>query len=45
MDKREWDGDEAKFIQLCVNASTWNMVAILGLGRIQVQGEIVRIIM
>ena len=40
MEKREWDGDEVKFVQLCVNASTWNMVAILRLGRIQVKGRL-----
>ena len=34
---------EMKFIQLCVDASTWSMVAILRLGRIQVKGEIIRI--
>jgi len=27
----------------CVDASTWSMMAILGLGRIQVKGEMVRI--
>ena len=37
MEKREWDGDEVKFVQLCVDASTWSMVTILGLGRIQVK--------
>ena len=31
------------FVQLCVDASTWNMVDIFGLGRIRVKGEIVRI--
>ena len=43
MEKKEWDEDEVKFVQLCVDVSTWNMVAIRGLGRIQVKGEIVRI--
>ena len=43
MKKRGSDGDEVKFVQLCVDASTWSMVAIFGLGRIQVKGEIVRI--
>ena len=37
MAKREWDGDEAKFVQLCVDVSTWNMVSILGLGLIKVK--------
>ena len=41
--EKECDGDEVKFVQLCVDASIWNMVAILGFGRIQVKGEIVRI--
>ena len=41
--EREKDVDEVKLVQLCVDASTWNMVAILGLGRIQVKGESVRI--
>ena len=36
-------GDAVKFVQLCVDGNTWNMVAILRLGRIQVKGEIVRI--
>ena len=45
MEKRECDRDEVKFAQLCVDASTWNMVVILGLGRIQVKGKIVRIMM
>jgi len=35
---------EVKFVQLCVDASTWNMVAILRLGLIQVKREIVKII-
>ena len=43
MEKREWDGDEVKFVQLCVDASTWSMVAILGLGCLRVNEEIVRI--
>jgi len=34
---------KSRFVQLCVDASTWSMVAILGLGRIRVKGEIVRI--
>jgi len=43
MEKRESDGDEVKFVQLCMNASTWSMVAIVGLGHIRVKGEIIRI--
>ena len=31
-------------VQLCIDVSTWSMVAILGLGRIQVKGEISRIV-
>jgi len=31
-----------RFVQLCVDASTWSMVAILRLEHIQVKGEIVR---
>jgi len=34
---------KSRFVQLCIDASTWNIVAILGLGQIQVKGEIVRI--
>ena len=45
MEKRECDGDKVKFVQLCVDATTWNMVAILRPGRIQVKGEIVGIMM
>ena len=41
--ERERDGDRVKFVQLCVDVSTWSMVAILGLERIQVKGEIARI--
>ena len=37
------NGDEIKFVQLCVDMSIWSMVAILGVGSIQVKGEIVRI--
>jgi len=36
--------NEVKFVQLCVDASTWSIVAILRLGCIQVNKEIVRII-
>jgi len=43
MEKRECDGDEVKFVQLCIDASTWSMVAILRLGHIQVKREIARI--
>jgi len=32
-----------RFVQLCIDVSTWNIVAILGLRRIQVKVEIVRI--
>ena len=35
--------DEVKFVQLCMDASTWSMVVILGLGRIKIKGEIVMI--
>ena len=31
---------KSRFIQLCMDASTWSMVAILGLGRIQVKGRL-----
>ena len=34
---------KSRFVQLCINVSIWSMVAILGLGRIQVKREIVRI--
>ena len=34
---------KSKFVQLCIDVSTWSMMAILRLGRIQVKGEIVRI--
>jgi len=34
---------KSSFVQLCVDASTWSMVAILEFGRIRVKGEIVRI--
>jgi len=40
MKKREWDGDKVKFVQLYVDASTWSMVAILGLGGIQIKGRL-----
>jgi len=29
-----------KFVQLCIDVSTWSMVVILGLGRIQVKGRL-----
>jgi len=32
------------FVQLCLDASTWSMVAILGLELIRVKGEIIRIV-
>jgi len=34
---------KVKFCSMCVDASTWSMVAILGLRRIRVKGKIVRI--
>ena len=34
---------KSSFVQLCVDASTWSMVAILEFGRIRVKREIVRI--
>jgi len=34
---------KSRIIQLCIDASTWSMVAMLGLGHIQVKGKIVRI--
>jgi len=34
----------SSFVQLCVDASTWSMVAILGLERIRVKREIIRIV-
>jgi len=33
---------KSKFVQLCMDASTWSMVAIFGLGYIQVKGKIAR---
>jgi len=33
---------KSKFVQLCVGASTWSIVSILRLGRIQAKGEIAR---
>ena len=33
---------KSRFVQLCVDVSTWSMVAIFRLGRIRVKGEIVR---
>ena len=38
MEKREWNEDEVKFVQLRVDASTLSMVAILKLERIRVKG-------
>ena len=35
---------KSRLVQLCMNASTWSMVAILELGCIRVKGEIVRIL-
>jgi len=35
---------KSKVVQLCIDVSTWSMVAILRLGRIRVKGEIVRIV-
>jgi len=34
---------KSRVVQLCTDVSTWSMAAILGLGRIQVKGEIIRI--
>ena len=34
---------KSRVVQLCIDVSTWSMVGILGLGRIQIKGEIVRI--
>ena len=34
---------KSRVIQLCINVSTWSIVAILGLEHIQVKREIVRI--
>ena len=34
---------KSRFAQLCIDVSIWSMIAILGLGRIQVKEEIVRI--
>ena len=34
---------KSRVVQLCIDMSTWSMVIILGLGCIQVKGEIVRI--
>jgi len=43
---RRWSEIEIKLrlVQLCLDASTWSMVAIIGLERIRVKGEIVRIV-
>ena len=40
MEKRELDGDESRFVLLCMDASIWSMVAILGFRRIRVKGEL-----
>ena len=43
MEKRESEMKiKSSFVQLCVDASTWSIVTILGLERIQVKGEIAR---
>ena len=34
---------KSRVVQLCIDVGTWNMTTFLGLGRIQVKGEIVRI--
>ena len=34
---------KSSFVQLCMDASTWSIVAILRLGRIRVKGKIDRI--
>jgi len=33
-----------RIVQLCIDLSTWSMMTILRLGRIQVKGEIIRIV-
>jgi len=35
---------KSRIVQLWINVAIWNMMAILELGRIQVKGEIVRIL-
>ena len=35
---------KSTIVQLCIDVSTWSMVAIFRLGHIQVKGEIVRIV-
>jgi len=35
---------KSRVVQLCINVGTWNKMAILGLGCIQVKWEIVRIL-
>jgi len=35
---------KSRVVQLCINVSTWSIVAILELGCIQVKGDIVRIL-
>jgi len=35
---------KSKVVQFYIDVGTWNMMAILGLRRIQVNGEIVRIL-
>jgi len=35
---------KSRIVQLCIDASTWSMVAIFRLGGIPVKGEIIRIV-
>jgi len=35
---------KSRVVQLSIDVSTWSMVAILRLGRIQVKGDIIRIV-
>jgi len=35
---------KSRVVQLCIDMSIWSMVVILGFGRIQVKGEIIRIV-
>ena len=44
MEKRSEMEIKSRVVQLCIDVSTWSMVAILGLGRIQVKGQISRIV-
>ena len=35
---------KSRVVHLFIDVNKWNMVAIIGLGRIQVKGEIIRIL-